>query len=506
MKPYYYIIHPLLFATYPILFLFLKNEEFIPSEDIFTVAVIVGSFTSIIFILLNIFLKDKKKTAIIITILLILFFSYGHIYNLIFDLIEGSAIKQRYLLTIYFLVFGCSFFLIINTRKDLIVYHYILNIMAISLISFNLLTYLGSFHKEVTERHILSDRNVLFRATLDNYNKLPDIYYIILDGYANNKTLNEIYGYDNSDFLNYLVSKGFYIASNSCSNYSQTFLSLASSLNMEYINQLSWKIKPEMDYAIPVQMIRRNNVMLFLKSLGYKYIHFRSGEGATNDNKYADAVIACGSTNIFAGLLIQTSILLPLSTYFDDVRERILCTFSNLGKIKNVKGPKFVFAHILTPHYPFVFDINGESTVKSKSAILKNEWMNKEGYINQLIYVNKRVKDIIDNILPQSLDDNYQPIIILQSDHGPGSTADNIMLETNQNHRELIKERMRILNAYYLPNNGKKFLYDSISPVNSFRLILTHYFNTNITQLDDRCYFSDYISPYKFIDVTRELN
>ena len=49
--------------------------------------------------------------------------------------------------------------------------------------------------------------------------QFPDIYYIILDGYAHFDTLRNIYGYDNSLFYDFLEKNGFYIPDNSLSNY-----------------------------------------------------------------------------------------------------------------------------------------------------------------------------------------------------------------------------------------------------------------------------------------------
>jgi hypothetical protein len=75
-------------------------------------------------------------------------------------------------------------------------------------------------------------------------------------------------------------------------------------------------------------------------------------------------------------------------------------------------------------------------------------------------------------------------------------------MNANEN---MLRERMTILNAYYLPSDGNNLLYDSITPVNTFRLIFDFYFDTNNGLLDDRCYFSTYGRPYDFIDVTDSL-
>ena len=57
---------------------------------------------------------------------------------------------------------------------------------------------------------------------------LPNIFYIIVDGYAGEEILRDIYGLDIADFLSFLHHEGFYVASKSRSNYSQTHLSLVS--------------------------------------------------------------------------------------------------------------------------------------------------------------------------------------------------------------------------------------------------------------------------------------
>jgi hypothetical protein len=70
----------------------------------------------------------------------------------------------------------------------------------------------------------------------------PDIFYIILDGYAREDVLEKLYQYDNSQFVNDLQRKGFFVASLSRANYIQTLLSLSSSLNLQYLNEIRSKV------------------------------------------------------------------------------------------------------------------------------------------------------------------------------------------------------------------------------------------------------------------------
>ena len=67
------------------------------------------------------------------------------------------------------------------------------------------------------------------------------------------------------------------------------------------------------------------------------------------------------------------------------------------------------------------------------------------------------------------------PVIILQGDHGYGDAN--------------LPYRLRNLNAYYLPGDGKKLVYPSITPVNSFRLIFNAYFGGKYAMLEDKSYF-----------------
>lgn len=134
-----------------------------------------------------------------------------------------------------------------------------------------------------------------------------------------------------------------------------------------------------------------------------------------------------------------------------------------------------------------------------------NLWKEKEQYLNQLAFVNKKVEGLIDEILSKS---EIPPIILLQGDHGSASTfgdsnsADWDGVDWEHPTEIMLRERMRILNAYYLPGQGSALLYDSITPVNTFRLIFNSYFDSNYQLLDDRSYYSNYERPYKFVDVT----
>jgi hypothetical protein len=152
-----------------------------------------------------------------------------------------------------------------------------------------------------------------------------------------------------------------------------------------------------------------------------------------------------------------------------------------------------VFAHITIPHPPFLFGANGEmpaQSVLSKQTLSKSEYL--AHFADQVTYTNKMTRRMVEDILAKS---DVPPIIILQADHGPGymapgtdkSKADQ-EYTTEESGESAMHTRRAILSAYYLPDGGDRLLYDSISPVNTFRVILDKYFKMKLDVLEDESY------------------
>jgi len=507
------IIHPYLFALFPVLFLYAHNIDTIHINEIFTPVLLSILLAAFLVVISYLFTKDYKKSALISSLSIVLFFSYGHIYQLI----QGGKLsnfiigRHRYLLPLWALILIFSIYLIVRTKRQLKTITIFSNITSIILISISLIN-IGYYEFKSNSNKYDISKNSPTQINIEISYKpdtLPDIYYIILDGYARRDILKDIYDYDNSDFINWLTEKGFYVAERSNSNYNQTLLSLASSLNINFIQDIITTIPSSDDRSILIELIANNKLFEFLRKHNYRIIAFSSGYSGT-EIESADIYKHCWALSEFHTMLINTTPLSAIKTtlfptLYDIHRQRILYTFNELTKINTQKSPVFVFAHMLIPHPPFVFNKNGDKvdakipyTISDGSHLLKfiNKEQYIEGYRNQIIFMNKNLEYTVEKILSK----NHNTIIILQADHGPGSHLD---WENPKN--TYMNERMTILNAYYLPNGGDKLLYDSISPVNTFRVILNYYFGANLELLEDRSYFSCWNTPYNFIDVTDEV-
>jgi hypothetical protein len=340
---------------------------------------------------------------------------------------------------------------------------------------------------------------------------LPDIYYLIFDRYGDDRTIRQTYGYDNEPFYRYLTGKGFFIAHSSRSNYIKTALSLASSLNLTPLDETVIHESPDSsDWGAIYAMIADHRLGRFLKAQGYAYIHAGSWWWPTRKNHNATRNInAYPFTPRPLMVLLDSGLVAPLlretaSPWLDDRRQqwsRINRDLAEVGAVAAQPGPKFVFAHVLLPHAPYVFDRDGSFLTASRAA----HFGDSESYVNQLIAANQKIVTLVDRILADSA---TPPLIVLQGDEGPyprGTRKDDF--NWHGATRDQLLDKSGILNAYYLPGGSTHSLYPSISPVNSFRLILNEYFGTALPLVPDRTYAheSDY-RPYRLVDVTGRLD
>jgi hypothetical protein len=504
------VIHPFLFALWPILFIYSQNLEYISFSQAWNSLLVLLGLTLLLFLLFTAILRKPMKAGAVVSLLLVLFFSYAHVHRLLWkEFAEYSAAKESLVLMfVWAALFLGGAALIIKVMDGWQNITKILNAVALTLILISLFN-IGAYELKAKTRRLDARDKPFEIAQTDpvQVDTLPNIYYIILDEYGRADILEEVYDYDNSEFLDFLEQKGFFIADKSHTNYAQTDLALASSLNLSYLDDLAARVGLEFNDRQPLEhMIQNNTVVQFLKKNGYTIVALPSGYSATtlkDSDVYTDSEQPWNELEI--RLLTSTPMpwLAVQGSFFDlyDVhRHKILESFDLLADTTQSPGPRFVFAHILAPHGPFVFDEHGNEIQPKQQFDLQagpvdfdsDEY--RKGYIGQLIFTNDKVKSILNNLLAES---SRPTIIILQADHGPAS-----LLDWDEPTNTQFKERLAILNAYLLPGDGTASLYDEITPVNTFRLIFNEYFGTDLEQLEDESYFSTRERPYEFINVT----
>ncbi len=526
------ILHPILFSLLPTVILYSNNKGEVWPNITFLPAIYSIFFVAISWFIFFIFFKNKEKTSIFTSIWTILFFFYGHFYLFLSDLKFFNFIPvglNTVLFIFYFFVLGTSFVCLFKTDKQLKVVNNLFNIMAVGLFLFNMFIIVPFEAKRavayVKLKKYISQNKITSNVKNRDKNSYPDIYYFIFDRYANQKILSKYFGYDNSRMIDFFEKNNFYVGKNSFANYPATFLSLSSSLNMEYLNFLEDILGDNYsDKAVVYSLLLQNNqVVNFLKERGYNYIHIGSSYTPTKSNRLANKNYSRFSkTDKFQLLIYENTLMNTISEKLFSKRtysgvsllEETIATLpfelKTIDKQISVKGPKFVFAHILLPHRPFLFS---EDCVPLNFEIIRKT-SNEQGYINQLRCANKEIKTIVDTINKKS---QMPAVVIFQSDEGP-YTPDKYFINgaaIKKGNKDSYQIHSLILNAYFFPDKKNKKqaadyeeigLYDSFTPVNSFKLIFNYYFGTNFKLLEDKSYIpKDEKYPYKFIEITKDL-
>jgi len=504
------IYYPLLLALYPILFFYSQNQSQLSLDIIFLPLVLSIISTTILWTITSLIYKNVTKGALFTFTIVAIFFSYGHISNLLKNLfipVRHTIIgPNKVLFPLIIIILSLITIYLFKTKKINPRINTFLNILLAFLVifqTFNITTKEKQIQKQTTSQS----------SNQTNLNS-PDVYYIILDSYANQSTLKNLYNHDNSTFIKQLQDLGFVVVDNASSNYTQTYLSLPSSLNMEHVTYFSERIgTSSSDTNLPFSMIHQNKVIDEFRVRGYEIINFSSGWGPTDQLKGADINFSNPSNFTFLGknislnefyiVFLQTTATSPfIKQHLTDIaRDKVLYNFDQLTQIPYRRGQHFVLCHFNIPHPPYLFDENGNSIPEAALELAGDSFSDKEHYLQQLIFTNKKTIKTLKEIINNS---RISPIIILQSDHGPASTLGHPFDWTRPAPINGIKERMLILNAYFLPEHSD-VIYPEITPVNSFRLIFNTYFQTNYSLLPDTNYFSDYNNMYEFFDVTTKI-
>ena len=516
MKLLRFPYHPLLLSIYPIAYLYARNAIFIPIENTFRILVITLAFATFFLAVFRIILQDWARAGVLTSLLVAFFYTFGHAANALeawtfnlqiaFDVLILGWIWLAALLVISYLVLRIS--LPKQTTPLLNIVTAALVMLPVISIASNAIAVGGTVSADEVELSELRGEQEA-EAGMSQVAG-PDIYFITLDGYQRADTLLESYGYDNAAFIEGLQERGFYIASSSRSNYLNTNYSLNTSLNLVYYHEFPDQILLKSKYDL-----QTNYVSDFLQRQGYEIILFDSGSDDTND-QYADIFVTPKSSqlegeqfiNPFELLLLRTTAanLLFQGSSLDagpgeasDVfaravnrdlaqrRELITHALGSLAEYGADGDAQLLFSHIFLPHFPFLYGPDGEELRYHQNLNLYWYEVEPENYIEyynyQLDYLNQAVLDAVDEILAAS----EGPVVILvQSDHG-----DRKFIDFDEPTTAGVDARSAILYAIYYSDGDYESLYQSITPVNTFRLIFNHWFGTDYPLLPDKTFFHE---------------
>jgi hypothetical protein len=496
----------LILGICPLLLLWFNNVEQISAYAVLRSLIFSLAVMLMVILLSFILFRNAAKATLFSSCALLLFYAYGHLFNLIEEKsILGIVIGRHSILGGLWLILLAGGFVFIwrarripaNIIRMLNHFSLILLIIVAGQVAW---FQMNSGLRIAGIEHQPHAQTTHPSTTSGNYR---DVYFIVLDSYTRDDLLAKEFNYDNSKFIQQLRDLDFVIPPCAQSNYSTTALSIASILNMDYIDALIGETPYETDdqeLEILGDLLRHSLVREKFEAMGYNTVAFSSKADWLNmedaayffdvseDVPYLDrqettnfhqmflktTAIRIASDTGMLRRLETTDLPLWLLRYFDpginisDSRyaeyQQNLYSLQKLMAVPDLPGNKLVIAHLMTTHSSFVFNPDGSFREDPDDT--------REAYLNQITYANGQLIKIVKNILDKS---SKPPVIILQADH-------SIMP---------YKERVKIFYALYLPDGGSEKAPVTMTPVNNFRLVFNTYFGEDYPLLEDESHFTD---------------
>jgi len=478
-KPVFFILLPLFFVFNG----FTNNYNAIPIKDALVLFLTYSAVSLFFFAIGWLIYREPFKAAILSLAIMSFHFFFGAIQDLLKNAF-GDILITRYifLLPFFLVVFVLLAWLLKKRKTKPVRFGFYMNI----LLCIFILIDVALLIQKISQRH--PGQTFSEYAIKCNSCVKPDIYFLVFDEYSSSTTLKEALNYDNGDLDSFLVDKGFKLLPYSRSNYNFTEFSMASTLNMEYLEIPNPSACTVKDYNYCFERIKSNAVCSVLNSAGYEIINHSIFDLPKNPTPVKEDFLPLKTKlitsqtflsrikkDLYYHLVVGKFAInwlskdLVYSTYFTN-KKVIEGTLKAIAESRDKPG--FLYAHIEMPHPPYYFDKYGNE--KTREQIVKESRdMNITSYLDYLPKTNEVVKQIVNKIFSHS----KRPFaIILLGDHG-------------YRGEPIKKFQFRNLNAvYYSPGKYEGF-NDSITNVNAFRLLFNNFFSTSLPLKKDSTIF-----------------
>jgi hypothetical protein len=322
----------------------------------------------------------------------------------------------------------------------------------------------------------------------------PDIFLLLFDGMPSSNALSSDLAFDNRHLDSFLSGRGFYVAPHSKSNYDLTVLSMSSMFNMDYVptTEINTGNGIEMYFRSTSSLIS-NSLSRALTNEGYQLFNYQPLSIFNNEDWEGRKTFGRMLTKNYFYRTLPGRILRDLSwnrsktRFFDRAQQNAYVQNASLvshelnwltQKVKErcsseTTAPKFVYGHFMVPHSPYIFTETGNIQPFSVPKNLKNgKTKETDLFVQQVAYTGSVIKELVTYILANN---RRNTIVIVQGDHGYTSAKTGGDFGCQN------------LTAIYFPDKDYRQLYPTLSPVNTFRVILNKNWGAKLPLLSDSC-------------------
>jgi hypothetical protein len=478
-KPVFFLLLPIFFVLHG----YVQNYPLVPVSDALK---LVFEYLAVALLLIFIFyfiFKSWQKALLFVFCLMCVQFFFGAVHDLFKNWFLHSFVSRySFLLPLILAIIVTTFFFLLKTSQPFKKATQYLSITLVILIAVDFAVVVSKFIGKPGTNETIT------KITECGDCKKPNIYLVITDEYAGRKELHDIFSFDNSAFESELQKRNFHVVKNAMSNYNYTPYSMASIFNMNYLKGITSKANDIHNRNISFETINRNTLVNILNSLGYGFVNLSlfdfAGKPGVNNNEFYSTREKLISSQTLTGKIKKDLSYHFVTTFkFHWAQNNLRKELINVLE-KEYKGtltaaeegperPRFIYTHFIMPHYPYLFDRNGNQLTFEESQ----QDTRKDLYLEYLQYCNKRCLALTDSIIKK---DKTGPIVILMSDHG-FTKYDPSAIDASYNFNNMIN--------VYLPDKNYSDFPDTISNVNLFRFILNKQFKQRFPLLKDSTIF-----------------
>jgi hypothetical protein len=316
----------------------------------------------------------------------------------------------------------------------------------------------------------------------------PNIHMLLLDGYPRADVLASV-GYENHEFLDAMRERGFDVYDDSLSNYDLTPFSLLSILSLQHVNAIE-SVQLERGHETAAEQARQMTRALLdppifdaLENVGYT-TRLLTADVVSVTLGGADVTWNPGTANNFELDALQRTPLAGMLEMFGfaigEHRAHVERTMARWADAP--AEPAFTFAHVVTPHSPFLYGRDGTAAEsppcypgscqlyhqepEGSGWPLTEYWSRMGDHLDSL---NQAVLDTVDELV----ESDPEAVVVVLSDHGM-SGPDEL-------------DRFRNVIIARTPGHGG-LLGDAPTPINVLPRVLNAYLGTDLPIRPDTLY------------------
>lgn len=337
------------------------------------------------------------------------------------------------------------------------------SIMAMGLLIAASITMLGAIGRVRTFGATLAQPQTLERSSLATR---PSVWFVVLDGHAPTDYFHDATRYDPGPFVEFLEDEQFSVQSRATSVYPFSYLSIASTLEMDRLSETT--VAPPIGPFSDIIQGHNETVETF-RAAGYSYAHAHSGlwDGST----CAGVEDLClGEDTSVVGV---TANALRNSLTFvrtDRGGDPAAVAEANdpaavVDKVveAGLDGPIFAFIHVLNPHAPMLRA--ADCSIRDVPLLL-GEWESGEVYADAVACLHRQLRRAVNRIIQ----DDPDAVIILQGDHGH-----RLGIDDAHESGDLITDDQwyDTFSAIRLPPRCTGLVPDDLTLPNTFRIVFS---------------------------------